>query len=360
MNEIAINEIPTLDSREVAEMIGKEHNELLKDIRTYIEYLAEGDFPLGDFFLESSYFDGNNQERPCYLLTKKGCELVGNSMTGAKGVQFTVIYVQKFNEMEEVFKKASNNMNELQIVEQREVLGRDFKIYGDFENPLFLAKDVAEWIEYNKTSQGYYDTSAMLRVVEDDEKCKIRTTINNPSGSDMWFLTEDGLYEVLMQSRKPIAKQFKKQVKAILKEIRQTGSYSIKEVEETDIITHEQKFKLLDLLANCPEKTVPVFIEMSNKLFPEFEVGYDGTESSNEDYSIVKDFKGFRLNNKMQDLDLSNKDLADAIGVAESTVAAWRNGGKIKKVNLEKLNEYFNVKDDYFTTNKRQRVQKAR
>ena len=42
----------------------------------------------------------------------------------------------------------------------------------------------------------------------------------------MWFLTEDGVYEVLMQSRKPIAKQFKKEVKKILKEIRTTGEYS--------------------------------------------------------------------------------------------------------------------------------------
>ena len=43
--------------------------------------------------------------------------------------------------------------------------------------------------------------------------------------TEMWFLTEDGLYEVLMQSRKPIAKAFKKEVKKILKEIRLTGGY---------------------------------------------------------------------------------------------------------------------------------------
>lgn len=41
----------------------------------------------------------------------------------------------------------------------------------------------------------------------------------------MWFLTEDGLYEVLMQSRKPIAKQFKKNVKEILKTLRKSGGY---------------------------------------------------------------------------------------------------------------------------------------
>ena len=40
-------------------------------------------------------------------------------------------------------------------------------------------------------------------------------------------LTEDGLYEVLMQSRKPIAKQFKKEVKTLLKNIRK-GMFSQK------------------------------------------------------------------------------------------------------------------------------------
>ena len=44
------------------------------------------------------------------------------------------------------------------------------------------------------------------------------------------FLTEDGLYEVLMQSRKPIAKQFKKEVKKILKDIRRHGLYATDEL----------------------------------------------------------------------------------------------------------------------------------
>ena len=114
---------------------------------------------------------------------------------------------------------------ELKIINEQEVLGKNFKIYGSIDEPLFLAKDIAEYIDYSKTSKGYYDVSGMLRTVDKDEKQKIRTTINNPSGSDLWFLTEDGLYEVLMQSRKPIAKTFKKEVKKILKQIRKTGGY---------------------------------------------------------------------------------------------------------------------------------------
>lgn len=97
----------TLTSNEVAEMIGKEHSRLLKDIRTYIKYLAEGKIDSGDFFIKSSYKDTNNQERPNYLLTKQGCEMVSNKITGAKGVQFTAKYVSRFNQMENHLKQTA-------------------------------------------------------------------------------------------------------------------------------------------------------------------------------------------------------------------------------------------------------------
>lgn len=110
-------------------------------------------------------------------------------------------------------------MNELKIIEQREVLGKEFTIYGDLENPLFLAKSVAEWIENSNTSQ-------MLNVVDENEKALYTMYRVDGSTNKQWFLTEDGLYEVLMQSRKPIAKQFKKEVKKILKTIRLNGMYA--------------------------------------------------------------------------------------------------------------------------------------
>ena len=111
-------------------------------------------------------------------------------------------------------------MKELQIINQQEVLGKSFKVYGNVENPLFLAKDVAEWIDYGFDSKGNRDTNGMLRTIDEEEKEKNINPINNRVS---WFLTEDGLYEVLMQSRKPIAKQFKKEVKKILKQMRLTG-----------------------------------------------------------------------------------------------------------------------------------------
>ncbi|MEQ7217857.1 Rha family transcriptional regulator [Vagococcus fluvialis] len=90
----------TITSNEVSEMIGKDHGKLIRDIRTYISYLAEAKIGSGDFFIESTYEDLNNQERPNFLLTKQGCEMVSNKLTGAKGVQFTAKYVSRFNQME--------------------------------------------------------------------------------------------------------------------------------------------------------------------------------------------------------------------------------------------------------------------
>ena len=106
-------------------------------------------------------------------------------------------------------------MQELQLVATGNLFGKELRIYSSIEHPLFLAKDVADWIGYEVSN-----VSKMVKNVNEDEKLIART--NNTSAT---FLTEDGLYEVLMQSRKPIAKQFKAQVKAILKEIRLNGGY---------------------------------------------------------------------------------------------------------------------------------------
>lgn len=105
----------------------------------------------------------------------------------------------------------------LQVLKQTELLGQQLTVYGTMEQPLFLAKDVAEWIEHS-------NPASMLQSIDSDEKL-IETLFISGQGREVWLLTEDGLYEVLMQSRKPIAKQFKKGVKNILREIRTTGGY---------------------------------------------------------------------------------------------------------------------------------------
>ena len=94
------------DSREVAEMVEKRHDNLLRDIDDYVQIMetsilrdASG-LQISDFFMPNEYQIGNRKYR-CYDITKKGCEMVANKLTGEKGVLFTAAYVTKFNDMEQ-------------------------------------------------------------------------------------------------------------------------------------------------------------------------------------------------------------------------------------------------------------------
>lgn len=91
----------TISSIEVAEMVNKKHSELLKDIRKYKEQLNEVNIPFVDFFRESTYKDGKGEMRPCYTVTKKGCEFIAHKLTGIKGTEFTARYINRFHEMED-------------------------------------------------------------------------------------------------------------------------------------------------------------------------------------------------------------------------------------------------------------------
>lgn len=180
-------------------------------------------------------------ERGILMMNKEGLLKLGKALGGHYTEQVNelcerffsnevVVVAEPSNKVTVQFDESPKLVDENKTVEvltTKEVFGKEFTIYGTVERPLFLAKDVADMIEYSKDSKGNYNVSVMLSKVDEDEKTKVFTNLNNAKvGSNTWFLTEDGLYEVLMQSRKPIAKEFKKNVKRILKEIRKTGSYN--------------------------------------------------------------------------------------------------------------------------------------
>ena len=107
MEFVAIKESVANDkitSLEVADMVGKEHNKLLRDVREYIAQLDESKIGHTDFFTESEYTDKANRKKPCYLVTKKGCEFIANKLTGVKGTAFTAKYINRFHEMEDQLK----------------------------------------------------------------------------------------------------------------------------------------------------------------------------------------------------------------------------------------------------------------
>ncbi len=164
----------------------------------------------------------------------------------------------------------------IQVLSETELLGHKFTVYGTAENPLSLAKEVAECIEYDQSS-----VNKLVNLVDDDEK--VRNNLPTPGGNQqVWFLTEDGLYEVLMQSRKPIAKEFKKGVKEILKTIRKTGGYLATKQDDTPeeimaraltiaqatLAKREERLKQLEAQAEQQQVTIEIQTEEIKKSAP--------------------------------------------------------------------------------------------
>lgn len=158
--------------------------------------------------------------------------------------------------------------NQLQIIDQRTVLEKDFRIYGTKEKPLFLAKDIAEWIEHSNVAKMIEDAQ-----LDEDELIKDFIEITYSYGNDfrtrkqeVFLLTEDGLYEVLLQSKKPIARVFRKEVKMILKSIRLNGMYATDELLDNSDLLVEIAAKLkLEKEARIEAEREKVILQEQNK-----------------------------------------------------------------------------------------------
>lgn len=91
-----------ISSMEVAEMIGKEHNKLMRDIRRYLKQFSQSKIGQSDFFIETIYVNERGKEYPAFTITRKGCDFLANKLTGQKGTEFTARYVTRFHELEEL------------------------------------------------------------------------------------------------------------------------------------------------------------------------------------------------------------------------------------------------------------------
>lgn len=176
MNEITGTNGMVLDSREVAEMVGKEHSKLMRDIRNYVNYLDEAKIGLVEFFAESTYLDNKKEERPCYKVTKKGCEFIAHKLTGQKGAVFTANYINRFHELEknQVPQLTPMQMIELQFQVVKEHDSRLDKLENDM--PLFTVECKELQSEVRKTgiamlggyrSPAYDDRSLRGKVYSD-------------------------------------------------------------------------------------------------------------------------------------------------------------------------------------------------
>lgn len=134
---------------------------------------------------------------------------------------------------------------ELEIVGRQTLFDKEVAIYGTLENPLFALKEVKSWI-------GVKNSTDLSKKLDEDER--VRLNLNR--GGNEWFVTEDGLYEILMQSRKPIAKEFKKGIKRILKEIRTKGGYIAERADDTPEDIMARALKVADATLKRREERI--------------------------------------------------------------------------------------------------------
>ena len=182
---IKLNGQLLVDSREVAERVNKNHADLLRSIKGYKDILTESNYALSDFFIESSYKDRTGRMSICYLLTKKGCDMVANKMTGEKGVLFTAEYVTRFEEMESNIQvpKLSKELQAIFAIDgkQQELEGKVEVIKDDLVDlkdnmPLFnveckelqaLVRKVGIKALGGYKSPAYNDSSIRCRIYQD-------------------------------------------------------------------------------------------------------------------------------------------------------------------------------------------------
>lgn len=96
--------VPVADSRDVAAMFGKRHDNVMRDIRGL---LKSEDTPAG-LFRPSTYVDDQNgRAYPHYLMDRDGFSLLAMGFTGPRALQWKVAYMQAFNGMEDELRQRS-------------------------------------------------------------------------------------------------------------------------------------------------------------------------------------------------------------------------------------------------------------
>ena len=203
MNQVQIKKMDgrsVIDSRDVAEMMGKNHAHLMRDIARYTNDIsADPKLDSLNFFLESSYLDKQGKNRPCYLLTKQGCEFVANKMTGIKGNLFTARYVSLFNEYQEQQQKLEHHLTAEEIALEREKLENSNRWAAIREKDAETKakaerrKNAEVWLHLADLAENEYDNPSMAMDLRNEA---IRTLLVSPSLSSQTYTASQIAMEI--------------------------------------------------------------------------------------------------------------------------------------------------------------------
>lgn len=116
--------------------------------------------------------------------------------------------------------------------------GNEVFVMSSENQYLFKAKDLAEVLDY-------YRSDKALKILDDDEKMLIPLRGETGQARNTWFVTESGLYHLIITSSKPKAKEFRKWITSeVLPSIRKAGSYQPDQVSQKQANLEEVKLKL--------------------------------------------------------------------------------------------------------------------
>lgn len=214
----------------------------------------------------------------------------------------------------------SPNKQEIEIVtNETSLMVKQFEnlnitIYGTYENPLFKAKDIGELLDIKNIRE-------IIKNFNNKQRCDVSLTDAIGREQKTTFLTEQGLYKVLMKSRKPIAEQFQDWVCEVVEEIRKQGKYDLEEqLKLKDIETHQL---LEEKELQLQEKELEL-IKYKEKVYEEIEkTGHiyviktdGGTKVGKTKDAVKKRIKGLQTGNMndiqvLLDFKTSNADLLE-------------------------------------------------
>ena len=239
-------------------------------------------------------------------------------------------------------------MEEIKIISKSTFLDKEIDVWGSVENPLFRANDVQNWL-------GLKNVSRAVANVDEEERLNLKLS----RGGSMWFLTEEGVYELLMQSRKPIAKQFKKGVKAILHEIRTKGGYIASSVNDTPeaimaralkiadetLKRNEQRVRELEAQTEQQAQTIGIQQKELTVAAPKVKY-YDDTLASTDCLTTTQVADDLGISARALNQQLSNA------GIQYFQSGSWHLNGKYREWQLASTRTYKYIKGDGSTGTK--------
>lgn len=239
-------------------------------------------------------------------------------------------------------------MEEIKIISKSTFLDKEIDVWGSVEKPLFRANDVQNWL-------GLKNVSRAVANVDEEERLNLKLS----RGGSMWFLTEEGVYELLMQSRKPIAKQFKKGVKAILHEIRTKGGYIASSVNDTPeaimaralkiadetLKRNEQRVRELEAQTEQQAQTIGIQQKELTVAAPKVKY-YDDTLASTDCLTTTQVADDLGISARALNQQLSNA------GIQYFQSGSWHLKGKYREWQLAGTRTYNYIKGDGSTGTK--------